>query len=58
VERENIHIRFADGKTWDTDATFMLPRDDAERQRFLDFLRAKTGKPIQEARLIDDVPGW
>ncbi len=58
VERENIHIRFADGKAWDTDATFMLPRDDAERQRFLDFLRAKTGKAILQARLIDDVPGW
>ena len=58
AERENVHLRFADGKTWDTDATFFLPRDAGERQRFLDFLRAKTGKPILRARLINDVPGW
>jgi hypothetical protein len=58
VERENVHIRFADGKTWDTDATFFLPGDTGERQRFLDFLQAKTGKPILRARLLKDVPGW
>jgi hypothetical protein len=58
LEREDVHLRFADGKTWDTDATFFLPRDATERQRFLDFLQAKTGKPIVRARLLTDVPGW
>jgi hypothetical protein len=58
VERENVHIRFADGKTWDTDATFFLPAEGPERERFLDFLRAKTGKPILRARFIKDVAGW
>jgi hypothetical protein len=54
----DIHIRFADGKTWGTDQTFFLPADAAERQRFLDFLREKTGRPITRARSLQDVPGW
>jgi hypothetical protein len=58
AEREDIHIRFADGKTWETDETFSLPADAAERKRFLDFLQEKTGRPVTRARLIQDVPGW
>ena len=54
----DVHLRFADGTTWGTGQTFFLPRDAGERQRFLDFLQAKTGKPILRARLIKDVPGW
>jgi hypothetical protein len=56
--RGDIHLRFADGTTWGTDQTFVLPDDDAQRQRFLDFLAEKTGRPITRARRIEDVPGW
>jgi hypothetical protein len=54
----DVHLRFADGKTWGTDQTFFLPADAAERQRFLDFLAEKTGRPITRARSLQDVPGW
>ena len=56
VPRQNVHIRFTDGGTWNT--IFFGPADDAEMERFLDFLRGKTGKPIIRTRLIKDVPGW
>jgi hypothetical protein len=56
--RGNIHLRFADGTTWGTDHTFVLPDDPAERRRFLDFLAKKTGRPITWARSLQDVPGW
>jgi hypothetical protein len=54
----DVHLRFADGQTWGTDQTFFLPADAAERQRFFDFLREKTGRPITRARSLQDVPGW
>jgi hypothetical protein len=57
VRRQDVHIRFNDGRTWETDGTFPMP-DGAERDRFLDFLHRQTGKPITRARLITDVPGW
>ncbi len=54
----DVHLRFADGKTWGTDQTFFLPADADQRQRFLDFLAEKTGRPITRARSLRDVPGW
>jgi hypothetical protein len=56
--RDNLHLRFRDGRSWATDETFVLPRDQDQRHRLLDFLRQKTGKPITRARLVTDVPGW
>jgi hypothetical protein len=58
VQGGDLGIRFADGRTWSTDATFLLPRDGAERDRLVAFLRRKTGAPITPARLLKDVPGW
>lgn len=58
VEEEDLHLRFADGKTWSTDQTFFLPRDPDERARLLDFVQRKIGRPPQRARFIEDVPGW
>jgi hypothetical protein len=40
VPRENVYLRFADGRTWRTGTLTLRPR--AEWQRFLDFLQAKT----------------
>jgi hypothetical protein len=54
----DVGLRFRDGRTWRTGQTFALPTDAAERDRFLDFLRRKTGKPFTQARLLEDVPGW
>ena len=54
----DVGLRFRDGRTWRTGQTFPLPADDAERDRFLEFLRRKTGKPFTQARLLEDVPGW
>jgi hypothetical protein len=54
---ERLHLRFRDGRTWSTDATFFLP-PPAKRDRLLEFLARKTGKPITHARRIEDVPGW
>jgi hypothetical protein len=58
VAQENLHIRFADGRTWSTDQTFFLPPPGSERDRLLEFLTRKTGKPVTRARRIEDVPGW
>lgn len=55
--KEELHIRFRDGRTWDTDDTFRMPHG-AERDYLLDLLQRKTGKSIIHARLIQDVPGW
>jgi hypothetical protein len=54
----DLGLRFSDGRTWSTDQTFELPRDPRQVARLLDFLRRKTGKPIAQARLLKDVPGW
>jgi hypothetical protein len=54
---DDLHIRFRDGRTWSTDTTFFLP-PPAQRDRLLEFLARKTGKPITRARRIEDVPGW
>jgi hypothetical protein len=54
----DVGLRFRDGRTWRTGQTFALPTDDAARDRFLEFLRRKTGKPFIQARLLEDVPGW
>ncbi len=53
-----LGIRFRNGQTWSTGQTFQLPRDDAERARFLTFLVQKSGKPLKPIRLLDDMPGW
>jgi hypothetical protein len=57
ADREDLEVRFKDGRTWDTDQTFVLPRDPAGRERFLEFLARKTGKPIREAIPPADVRG-
>ncbi len=49
VPGEDLGLRFHDGRTWSTDQTFQLPRDPAERDPLLDFLRRKTGRPITRA---------
>jgi hypothetical protein len=54
----DLGLRFRDGRTWRTGQTFALPVDAGERDRFLEFLRQKTGKPFTQVRLLDDVPGW
>ena len=54
----DVGLRFRDGRTWRTGQTFPLPADAAERDRFLEFLRRKTGRPFTQARLLEDVPGW
>jgi hypothetical protein len=58
VPGHDLGLRFSDGRTWSTDQTFALPRDAAERERLLEFLRRKTGKPITRVRLLKDAPGW
>jgi hypothetical protein len=58
TEGEDLGIRFSDGRKWNTDQTFMMPHDTGERDRLLDFLRRKTGKPILRVRLLSEVPGW
>jgi hypothetical protein len=58
VPRNDVHLRFRDGRTWHMDMNFFRPAGGASLERFLDFLQAKTGKPITRARLIEDVPGW
>jgi hypothetical protein len=58
VPGADLGIRFRDGRTWTTDQTFQLPRDAADRDRLLDFLARKTGKPITRARLLKDLAGW
>jgi len=55
--KEQLHLRFRNGRTWETDDTFHMPQGP-ERARLLDLLQGKTGKPIIHARLITDVPGW
>jgi hypothetical protein len=55
---QDLGLRFRDGRTWYTDQTFALPGDPAERDRLLEFLQRKTGKPITRARLLKDVPGF
>ncbi|HEY7154839.1 MAG TPA: hypothetical protein VH575_12830 [Gemmataceae bacterium] len=55
---EDLGIRFSDGRKWSTDQTFVMPRDDAQRDRLLEFLQRKTGKSIARVRLLSDLPGW
>jgi hypothetical protein len=55
--KEELHIRFRNGRTWETDDTFPMPQG-SERARLLDLLQRKTGKPITHARLLTDLPGW
>ena len=57
MEGEDLGVRFRDGRRWGTGQTFQLPRDAAERDRLIDFLRRVTGRPVIRARLLDDVPG-
>ena len=54
----DLGLRFSDGRTWRTGGAFHLPHDPDEVKELLDFLRRKTGKPITQARLLDDLPGW
>jgi hypothetical protein len=58
MEGEDLGIGFRDARRWSTGQTFRLPRDADERDRLIDFLRRKTGKPVTRARLLSDVPGW
>ena len=58
VGGEDLGIRFCDGRKWDTDEIFHMPRDVGERDRLLEFLQWKTGKPIVRVRLLSDAPGW
>jgi hypothetical protein len=58
IPREGLHLRFDDGQTWSTGQTFAVPDAPGERKRLLEFLMSKTGKPILQARLIEEVPGW
>jgi hypothetical protein len=58
VRGTDLGIRFTDGRKWNTDQTFVLPSDEVEQKRLLDFLQQKTGKPLLRARLLSDVPGW
>jgi hypothetical protein len=59
IERgEDLGIRFRDGRIWDTDGTFHMPSGVGERDRLLEFLQWKTGKPIVRVRLLSDAPGW
>jgi hypothetical protein len=58
VEDSELGIRFQDDQTWRTGVEFGLPKDNAERDRFLAFLQKKTGKPIIRLRLLEDMPGW
>jgi hypothetical protein len=55
--REELHLRFRDGGSWETDDTFPMPQGP-ERARLLDLLQRRTGKPITHARLLTDLPGW
>src|SRR5262249_34425743 len=57
LEGSELEIRFPDGRTWRTGQTFELPRDNAERDRFLAFLERTTGKPIKLPRLLRDMLG-
>jgi hypothetical protein len=54
----DLAIRFSDGRKWNTDQTFVMPRDAAQRDRLLEFLQRKTGKSIARVRLLSDLPGW
>jgi hypothetical protein len=58
VSRENLHLRLDDGQTWSTGQNFALPKSPEERKHLLEFLVQKTGKPLTQARFIEDVPGW
>ena len=58
IPSEGLHVRFDDGQTWSTGQSFRLPDAPEERKRLLEFLRRKTGKPITQARLLENVPGW
>jgi hypothetical protein len=58
VPAEDVGLRFRDGRTWSTGQTFPPPSNPFERDRFLDFLQRKTGKPITRVRLLKDAPGW
>lgn len=58
MEGPDLGIRFSDGSTWSTGQAISLPQDAAERERIVDFLVRKTGKPLTHARLLKDVLGW
>jgi hypothetical protein len=55
---QDLGLRFSDGRRWNTDQTFQMPDDPAERERLVAFLRRKTGLPITRVRLLQDAPGW
>ena len=55
---QDLGVRFSDGRKWNTDQTFVMPPDAAERDRLLEFLQRKTNKPITRVGLLSDVPGW
>jgi len=58
IAGEDLGLRFDDGRTWSTGETFVMPRDPPERDRLLDLLRRKTGRPIIRTRLLKDFPGY
>jgi hypothetical protein len=58
IPREGLHLRFDDGQIWSTGQSFRLPDTPEERKRLLEFLCRKTGKPLTQAKLLDNVPGW
>jgi hypothetical protein len=58
IPRENLHLRFKDGRTWETGETFFVPNLPEERKRLLDLLQGKSGKSIVVAKFVEHVPGW
>lgn len=58
IPGEGLHLRFDDGQKWSTGQTFRVPDVPEERKRLLDLLSQKSGKPITQAKLIEQVPGW
>jgi hypothetical protein len=58
IPGEGLHLRFDDGQTWSTGQTFRVPDIPEERDRLLELLSRKSGKPITRAKLIEQVPGW
>jgi hypothetical protein len=54
VENPTVVIRFSDGQSWKADSDTGLPAQGEDRDRFLEFLSARTGKPIRRVKLIED----
>jgi hypothetical protein len=53
--RDDVGLRFRDGRTWSTEQRCGPPPEPGERERLLAFLRQKTGKPVTRVRFLREV---